>query len=244
MLNRGKLIYQSDFGKMLCETAALGIPTVIASGRTLLSLKKIFSPYFEKLIFFSLDGAYISAGNVKIADHPIAVDVLEDIVKNSQSFRGIEFCTEDKSYLMSKSSFLHESEKARLADEYSFTEKIPNGKVYKVIIFTKQGERPNISGLNRVYENDRVCEFIRSGVDKSTAARLLCTELKIDPCDVMAFGDGENDRTLLNFSGQPVTVYGSKHDIFVLSDKHTANVAEYIRYSIKQLKGKEKTFNG
>ena len=67
----------------------------------------------------------------------------------------------------------------------------------------------------------------------------MCGELGIDRADVMAFGDSGNDRTLLEFAGHPVTIYGSKHEIFALSDKHTKNVADYVRYMLKK-----ETFNG
>ena len=236
LLSRGKLLYPTDFGKAVAECAARNIPIAVASGRTLRALRKIFAKWADRLLFFAFDGAYISIGNQRLADFPIGIEALE-AAKNllSEGHAGIEFCTAERSYLMSESSMLCESEKRRLGDEYADFGDFDGSAVYKLIVFARQGGEIEIPGLHAVYRGERVIEFVRERVDKASAAALICKELRIDPADLMAFGDSDNDRTLLKFAGQPVTIYGAKHEIFALSDKHTKNAAEYVRLKLKQL---------
>ncbi len=235
LLSNGKLKYPRDFERMLKETAERDVPFVVASGRTFESLKRIFSDFADRLIFCSFDGAYISAGSTPIADFPIDRASVDHALRlDPENVIGAELCTAKRSYLSSKSTSLHDLEKRRLGEEYAVFDSIPES-VYKIIVFTKRGKSVDIPGLHRVYQSDRVSEFVREGIDKSSAAKLLCTELSTDPSELIAFGDGENDRTLLELSGCPVTIYGAKHEIFALSERHTANVAEYARMLIKQL---------
>lgn len=232
LLSRGELIYPTDFDLMMTDCAARSIPFVVASGRTPTQLRAIFARHADRLIFFALDGAYISAGKKCLAAFPIDVGIIKAVKKQiSDDIIGVELCTAEKSCLLTNSRALKESEARRLGSEYSDADH--DEPVYKLIIFTRPGADVEIPGLHAVYYGDKVKEFVREGIDKAFAASLLCGELGIDRADVMAFGDSGNDRTLLEFAGQPVTIYGSKHEIFALSDKHTKNVADYVRYKLK-----------
>lgn len=236
LLSRGEILYPRDLDLALIECSERSIPFVIASGRTLTQLRTIFGKNADRLIFFALDGAYISVGNICAAAFPVDTAIIKTIKKAlPYGVTGIEFCAAEKSYLLTDSQELRGSEARRLGDEYA--DLCPDDDcaepIYKLIVFTKPGADVSFPGLHAVYYGDKVKEFVREGIDKAFAASFLCNELGIDRADVMAFGDSGNDRTLLKFAGQPVTIYGSKHEIFALSDKHTKNVAEYIRYKLK-----------
>lgn len=241
LLSRSKISYPNDFAKMLGNLHKCNIPFVIASGRSLRSLLSIFSKFSDRLVFAALDGSIIFAGRTVLAEFPIDLNVLSTAVKLADRVNAIEFCTAHRSYLLSNRSTIIESEKRRLLDEYAPFDGLPKENVDKIILFTR--EDVSIAGLKRVYRGENVSEYVRADVDKSTAVRLLCSELGVDRHDVMAFGDSENDRALLEFAGHPVTIYGAKHDIFALSDKHTANPSAYVINFLKGL-GKESAFNG
>ena len=49
-------------------------------------------------------------------------------------------------------------------------------------------------------------EFSMPGCSKATALRWLCEYLQIDPAQVVAFGDGENDKEMLEFAGTGLAV--------------------------------------
>lgn len=237
LLRRGEILYPRDLDLAVSECAEGGIPFVIASGRTLPALRKIFTKNSARLIFFALDGAYISAGGVKLADFPIGeceLKAVGDLAK-TPDIVGAEFCTEENSCLLSENRELHESEFRRIPDEYLKINDISElpGRAYKIILFTKRGYHVDIPGLHAVYRGETITELVRDGVDKAAAAEFLLGELGIDASEAAAFGDSENDRTLLEFAGIPVTIYGSKHGIFSLSTRHTANVAEYVRFLLK-----------
>ncbi len=52
-------------------------------------------------------------------------------------------------------------------------------------------------------------EFSMPGCSKGTALKHLCDHLKIDPAQVVAFGDGENDKEMLAFAGLGFAVAGA-----------------------------------
>lgn len=227
--------YPVSFDKMLAECAAAGVPFAVASGRTLPSLWRIFEKWADRLIFFALDGALCTAGKVRIADHPIPPETVSLMLGSADDYTGIELCTGSKSCLLSNKPFLHESEQRRLGGEYARLEAPPDEPVYKIILFGRRGSEPGIpDGLHAVYKNETITELVRADVDKALAASELCGALGIPASKAAAFGDGENDRTLLRFAGIPVTIYGAKHDIFSLSHRHTENAAEYVRLLLRE----------
>ena len=52
----------------------------------------------------------------------------------------------------------------------------------------------------------RNTEFMPTGVDKGSAVRFICSEMGIDPAQVMAFGDQTNDIPMLQAAGWPVAM--------------------------------------
>ena len=237
LLKNGEILYPRDLDLAICDCAALKIPFVIASGRTLPALERIFAKNADRLIFFALDGAYISAGGIPIADFPIGEDAVSEIGRlyETPDIIGAEFCTAHNSCLLSKNDDLHSSEARRIPDEYLRINDISEitDRVYKIILFTRRGYKAEISGLHAVYRGETITELVREGVDKAFAAKFLLDELKIAPSDAAAFGDSENDLTLLKLVGTPVTIYGAKHGVFAISTRHTANVAEYVRFLLR-----------
>lgn len=58
----------------------------------------------------------------------------------------------------------------------------------------------SLGGMNVSLSTDGA-EFCRADADKGTALAFLCARLGIAPGEVMAFGDGENDRGMLSWAG-------------------------------------------
>ncbi|NND75516.1 MAG: HAD family hydrolase [Ilumatobacter sp.] len=56
------------------------------------------------------------------------------------------------------------------------------------------------------------------GVDKSTGLQHLCDEWSIDPADVVAFGDNQNDLAMLSWAGRSVAVANASEAVLGVAD--------------------------
>ena len=70
-------------------------------------------------------------------------------------------------------------------------------------------------------------DLVPLGVNKSTALKKIVEKLKINPQNIVAFGDNENDREMLEFVGYPVAMKNSKMES--LGKFVTENVAKSLR---------------
>jgi hydroxymethylpyrimidine pyrophosphatase-like HAD family hydrolase len=57
--------------------------------------------------------------------------------------------------------------------------------------------------LFRSWRDVPVAELFYKGADKGHALKYIAAQYGIDPKDIYAFGDSENDREMLSFSGHP-----------------------------------------
>ena len=69
-------------------------------------------------------------------------------------------------------------------------------------------------------------EIGHHGVSKGTGLRFLADTLGIDPADVVAFGDGENDLELLEAAGYGIAIEGGHPLLLTVADATCAGPAE------------------
>ena len=56
-------------------------------------------------------------------------------------------------------------------------------------------------------------EFLNKKVNKGSGLQALCNKLNIDPCEVIAVGDEENDRHMIEFAGLGVAMGNARDSI-------------------------------
>lgn len=56
-------------------------------------------------------------------------------------------------------------------------------------------------------------EFLNKKVNKGSGLQALCNKLNIDPCEVIAVGDEENDRHMIEFAGLGVAMSNARDSI-------------------------------
>ena len=66
-------------------------------------------------------------------------------------------------------------------------------------------------------------EFFSGSVSKGTALRFLCKNLGIHPEETIAFGDGENDISLLQAAGLSVAMGNAAEEVKACADVVTAS---------------------
>lgn len=67
--------------------------------------------------------------------------------------------------------------------------------------------------LNCVFTADFYFEFTAKGIDKAKALDTVLRPLEIFPEDVIAFGDGHNDKTMLDYAGVGVAMANAVEDL-------------------------------
>ncbi len=241
LVNNENLSNPHSFSLMLDELTEKQIPFAVASGRTKSALDRLFAPWQGRILFFSLDGAYCTAGGVPLCAFPVDAEAVSAVIElcAHADILGAEFCSAETSYLLSDHETLHKAEQKRLKTEYrriSHAAEVARTPIYKIILFCARYRAPVVlpETLHAVYESDTILEYVRADVDKALAAKTVCDALHIDAASVLAFGDGENDRSLLEYAGMPVTIYGAKYPVFSLSNRHTRNVADFTRFLLKE----------
>lgn len=100
----------------------------------------------------------------------------------------------------------------------------------------EQMQAPFKETLNCVFTADFYFEFTAKGIDKAKALDTVLRPLNIFPEDVIAFGDGHNDRTMLEYAGIGVAMGNAVDDLKKVSDVVTlSNDEEGISYFFETL---------
>ncbi len=77
-----------------------------------------------------------------------------------------------------------------------------------------------------IMHTDTIWEMVPKGFDKGTGIRKVCELLGTDPLDTMAFGDGLNDREMLEAAGTAVVMGRAPEEIKAIADYVTANLED------------------
>lgn len=79
-------------------------------------------------------------------------------------------------------------------------------------------QEPFKDELNCVFTADFYFEFTAKGIDKAKALDTVLRPLNIFPEDVIAFGDGHNDKTMLEYAGIGVAMGNAVDELKEISD--------------------------
>lgn len=81
-------------------------------------------------------------------------------------------------------------------------------------------------------------ELVPKGIDKALSLQRLLSHLKLSPEDLMAFGDGYNDLSMLRFAGMGVAMANAAPEVRASADFVTAsNDEDGVAVALEQLMG-------
>ncbi len=187
-----------------------GILFVVASGRKVCELRKIFENVRDKVIFAACDGTFIMQGR----------NVLHKDIINKEVI--------DKSF----KRFGIEAE--YISDSVGDTVKIV---VRKENLSARVEEFIRINRcLSCVYEDEEIKEYVSFGKNKGTGIKALLEKLKIDRKDVVAFGDNYNDAEMLKLIPMSYAMENAKPQIKRICKYITADVCQSV-YDITEKQG-------
>ena len=200
--------------------AALGIRVAIASGRQEDSIRKVFTPVEQDLIFISNDGACVSEGDEQIFSVEMPRDVLPELVADIQQLPGCDFA------MASRDRFVYFDTASKhfmdYMDSYRFNRQLFDGydnlpPIYHIGVYHDPRLPHPALGLVPKYEG-RVeafvsghewVDFTAPGVSKGVALQMVQERFGISKEETVSFGDQENDASMLEEAEQSFAVAGS-----------------------------------
>ena len=210
----GTLLTGQSLPTKVCEMVEFlhkkGIFFVVASGRKVCELGKIFECVKDKVIFAACDGTFIMENKNILHKDVIDKKIIDRCFKNF----GI-----DAEYI---------------SDSSGDTVKIV---VRKDSLSSRAEEFIKINRcLSVVYEDEEIREYVSFGKNKGTGLKALLEKLKIDKKDVVAFGDNYNDAEMLKLIPMSYAMENAKPQIKRICKYTTADVCQSV-YDIVEKQG-------
>ena len=222
-----------------------------ASGRSYHDLRRLFAPVWDKMVFICHDGALVMRGGETLLETPVdrryAQDFLQDIWLGTKY--DVLVSGKHVSYFRARTPAFEAQMRSRFAnhvapvDDFSEIEE----EIFKIGVYDAACPafaRPLVSRYNRafVYDAYQRCgwqEFVAKGANKGAAVAFLQQALGIPKSCCMAFGDNDNDLSMLKQVGAPYAMAHGKYDVKKLCRRHTKRVEPVL----EQLLTDEKSLN-
>jgi hypothetical protein len=230
-----------------------GIRIVIASGRSIQSIRKVLLGIWEVDAAVATNGADVWAG----ANHPIHRDKLNDAVKKRVVSYAVEHNLHLSCYSTDGTYALHESEYLReyrhlvqgLPVEIRTPDQILEMPIFKLVFILEASRLPGLRaeiepelvslGADMTESAPRYLEILPKNVNKCTGLMHLCQHLGIEQNEVAAIGDYRNDIEMLKWVGLSGAVANALPEIksladYTVSSNEEGGVGEFIAQFVLQ----------
>ena len=193
------------------ELKKLGILFVAASGRQYKSMKKLFSPTAENVVFVSGNGSYVKCRDREILECVMDSQILEHLVKRLRQLEkeGYYFVAESKAaayvetdcedfYRMLVDNYHYEVEKVKdILKECNGILKISFYHRDRIEAVAEKFHRVWDDKINVLRSGTQWIDFMPYGVDKGHAIQKIQQILGVTREETMVFGDNGNDVAML-----------------------------------------------
>lgn len=202
---------------------------VAASGRSLLSLKKVFKGFEEDMAFLAENGSLLSyQGKMIFEDKPISPQVYLPIIDGLMNG---PFETGNRIVLSAKDgAFLLDSVEDgyfdRLIEYYPNLRRVKDfseitDEIIKLVATFSEEEldsanhwlNETFDGVSSVTTGFDSVDIIVSDIDKSVGLSHLCHYLGLTGKDMIALGDNQNDKEMLEFAGTAIATANARDSI-------------------------------
>ena len=210
-----------------------GVKVVIISGRSYASTRQFIKELELPNYTVSLNGAYIQdpADDRLVASFPIAREMTQELIKDIMPFHvHINFYKDDKVICQGQSEqadfysqmnniemdyvdSLEELSKTEQAGKLLMSDKHEKLKPIRDLLQEKYGDR-----LNIVFSKPFFLEVTDKNASKGAALMKVAEMYGIDPKEVMAIGDSENDLSMIKKAGLGVAMGNAKEKIKKAAD--------------------------
>ena len=208
-----------------------GIRLFVATGRHLPNISGVPLDLFDG--FVSLNGQYCVTDGEVIHDHAFRSEDVRQIVSWLDEDPFVcAFLEEDRAYINRVSErFLAVSEMIHLGMEVNEDYRDAwTRKVYQMLFFMEEGEEEAIltrfGNLSCTRWHPYFVDIVPAGGGKDAGLQAMCRHYSLDPSEVIAIGDGENDISMLSWAGIGVAMGQASEQVKAVADHVTSSVAE------------------
>lgn len=194
-----------------------GVAFCAASGRQYNSLRRLFAPLGEEIYYLSENGAVTWRGERVLSRIPMPQKAARDIARMILERPDCEVMIsgENTSYLLPKQEDIVHLVRDVVGNRVRIVDRLEDigEELLKVSAYCRGGAAASAAmadpwrgELRAAVAGERWLDFTLA--DKGRALAGLCASLGVDPGEVMAFGDNENDREMLSLVGRPYMIAG------------------------------------
>ena len=221
--------------RMINELSEKGIVFVPASGRDLPSIKEMLSVIKNIEYYSCFNGARIFKGDELIysekMDREMCLDILKKAVELRLNYSGtagydVCFTKMDKEYFgeverEDTKYIFHSNENFDNTMAFDFEKMVFFGDEEKFKILRDYIEEKYSDKVNIFSAGDNVTDVVSKKCSKGNSLRIIADHMGIATDEIMAFGDNENDLSMLTTVGYPVAMANGKDFIKELIKTHT-----------------------
>jgi Cof subfamily protein (haloacid dehalogenase superfamily) len=231
LLNEEKQIPQ-DAIDALQELKARGVEAVISTGRA----PYFFKPIAEQLgidSFISLNGAYVVYQGKTVFKRAIPRDSMELLVRHAAS-NNHSLVFEGEEYYYSNAEnhpFITDSVNSLRIEQPHFRPDFwESSDVFQAFLHCNEEEEHLYNGvfpdLRLVRWHPQAVDVLMTDGSKAQGIQFLLEKLGLKPEEAIAFGDGLNDKEMLDFVGLGIAMGNSHPDLIAHADYVTTSVDE------------------
>jgi len=214
-----------------------------ASGRQIESLKKLFEPIADRLVYISENGAFVKYKDTIINKMPIerklALEIMEDIdsIENCEVLASGEHFAyirpKSKEYLRRMTEVVNYE--IRLIERFEDIDE----DIIKVSVCDLSGIKNSVDHFHNTWDDkasvavsgDLYLDFTAPGVNKGVGVKKIQEYFGITPQECMAFGDNYNDIEMLESVAHSYAMQNAVDEI----KKHAVNVTPSVESILKLL---------
>lgn len=249
LLNSEKIISPKTRAKLI-EAQEKGIKIVLASGRPIRGLLEFaeeleMDKYEGFLVGYNGSLVYDVKTKETIYEQSFSIEYANKILDHLGQFEMVMMVDQDD-YKYVNEPFINfrGSAPAEFINIIHYERGVGNFKICEVDDFAKIIDRPvnkiltvgepeymaenyeAIAGpfmdkVTTVFSTPYYLEFNPKGVEKGHTLEIFLSELGIYPENVIAFGDGQNDRSIIEYAGVGVAMANSAQEILDIADEVT-----------------------
>ncbi len=201
------------------------IELVVASGRDIYSIKNLTKDLKIKC-YICFNGAKIYNDDKLIYKEAIDEKICEDILKKGMELN-LKFSATSENEIhytkMDNEYTRLENGKDKLKSFYLKSKEDIKQRNFEKIVFVgleveltqlrNYVEKKYGNKVNTFYSGSGVLDIVNKKCSKGTAVEEIATLLNIDKSKIIAFGDNENDISMLELVGHPVIMENSREDL-------------------------------
>jgi Cof subfamily protein (haloacid dehalogenase superfamily) len=227
--------------------AARGHHVVVVSSRPPRSVRTIAgSLEIDSSVTVSFGGAYILEGNTVLFEQMLSPEISKDVIERVRNVALHVSLYSAESWFVEQDDYWAEQE-ARIVgftptlvgDLFHHTTKVHKflvmGEAEKIATFREDLLESNLK-VDAVRSKPVYCEVNPHDVHKASAVELVARHFGLSLADVIAFGDGENDLTMIREAGIGVAMGNAVSGVKAVAKLVTnSNDEDGIAFALKEL---------